>query len=88
MSWNVYDRLVTFANKPGEDGTATFDYFDIQPELAESYEVSEDKRSITSTSARTRRSTTARRSPPTTSNGLWTASSRARSGARSSAPAR
>lgn len=47
ISWNVYDRLVTFAYKPRGDGTSTFDYFDIQPELAESYQVAEDGKSIT-----------------------------------------
>ena len=46
ISWNVYDRLVTFAYKPREDGTPYFDYFDIKGELAESYEVAEDKKSI------------------------------------------
>lgn len=47
ITWNVYDRLVKFAYKDQGDGTAYYDYFDIQPELAESYEVSEDRKSIT-----------------------------------------
>ncbi len=47
ISWNLYDRLVKFAYKPREDGTGYYDYFDIQPELAESYEISEDKKSLT-----------------------------------------
>ncbi|AMY70334.1 ABC transporter substrate-binding protein [Frigidibacter mobilis] len=47
ISWNIYDRLVKFAYKAREDGTAYYDYFDIQPELAERYEVSDDKTSIT-----------------------------------------
>src|SRR5688572_5237633 len=47
ISWNIYDRLVKFAYKPREDGTLYYDYFDIQPELAESYEVSDDRKSIT-----------------------------------------
>lgn len=47
ISWNVYDRLVKFAYKEREDGTAYYDYFDIQGELAESYEISDDKKSIT-----------------------------------------
>ncbi|WP_274627530.1 ABC transporter substrate-binding protein [Arvimicrobium flavum] len=47
VSWNVYDRLVTFAYKPREDGTPYYDYFDIQGQLAESYEVADDKKSIT-----------------------------------------
>lgn len=47
ITWNIYDRLVTFAYKPRGDGSASFDYFDIQPELAESYEVAPDGKSIT-----------------------------------------
>src|SRR5690606_22625207 len=47
ITWNVYDRLVTFAYKPREDGTPYYDYFDIRGELAESYEYAEDKKSIT-----------------------------------------
>lgn len=47
ITWNIYDRLVKFAYKPRGDGTASYDYFDIQPELAESYELSEDKTAIT-----------------------------------------
>jgi len=47
ISWNVYDRLVTFAYKPREDGTPYYDYFDIKGELAESYEVAPDGKSIT-----------------------------------------
>lgn len=47
LTWNVYDRLVKFAYKPRSDGTLYYDYFDIQPELAESYEVAPDRKSIT-----------------------------------------
>lgn len=47
ISWNIYDRLVKFAYKPRGDGTFFYDYFDIQPELAERYEISEDRKSIT-----------------------------------------
>lgn len=46
VTWNIYDRLVKFAYKDQGDGTAYYDYFDIQPELAESYEVSDDQKSI------------------------------------------
>ena len=46
VSWNVYDRLVSFGSKLREDGTQYYDYFDIQPELAERYEIAPDKRSI------------------------------------------
>lgn len=47
INWNVYDRLVTFAYKARPDGTFYYDYFDIKGELAESYKVSDDKKSIT-----------------------------------------
>src|SRR5690606_16814246 len=47
ISWNVYDRLVTFPYKPREDGTFYYDYYDIQPELAKSFTYSADKKSIT-----------------------------------------
>ena len=47
ITWNVYDRLVRFAYKDRGDGTAIYDYFDIQPELAESYEISGDGTAIT-----------------------------------------
>lgn len=47
ITWNVYDRLVTFGSKKGDDGLYYYDYFDIQPELAESYQLSDDKKSIT-----------------------------------------
>ncbi|WP_173934753.1 ABC transporter substrate-binding protein [Chelativorans sp. Marseille-P2723] len=47
ITWNVYDRLVRFAYKDRGDGTAYYDYFDIEPELAESYEFSDDRKSLT-----------------------------------------
>lgn len=47
ITWNVYDRLVKFAYRDRGDGTAQYDYFDIRPELAEAYEFSPDRRSIT-----------------------------------------
>lgn len=47
VSWNVYDRLVSFAYKDMGDGVGYYDYFDIVPQLAESYEVSDDKTAIT-----------------------------------------
>lgn len=47
ITWNVYDRLVKFGYKMRDDGIGYYDYFDIQPELAERYEISEDKKSIT-----------------------------------------
>ncbi len=47
ITWNVYDRLVRFAYRDRGDGTATYDYFDIEPELAESWEISDEGRAIT-----------------------------------------
>lgn len=47
ITWNVYDRLVRFAYRDRGDGTAGFDYFDIEGELAESFETSEDGRALT-----------------------------------------
>ncbi|MGD1867438.1 MAG: ABC transporter substrate-binding protein, partial [Phormidesmis sp.] len=48
-SWAIYDRLVTFGTKTLEDGSLSYDYTDVQPELAESWEVAEDGLSITFT---------------------------------------
>jgi peptide/nickel transport system substrate-binding protein len=39
---NLYDRLVTFGSKTLDDGSVMYDYEDIQPELAESWEISDD----------------------------------------------
>lgn len=47
LTWNIYDRLVTFAYRDRGDGTAYYDYFDIRPELAESFDISSDGRAIT-----------------------------------------
>lgn len=47
VTWNIYDRLVAFGYKDYGDGIQYYDYFDIQPQLAESYSVSDDKTSIT-----------------------------------------
>lgn len=46
---NVYDRLVSFAVRELEDGSLTFDYAQVVPELAESWETAEDEMSITFT---------------------------------------
>lgn len=47
ISWNVYDRLLRFGWKDRGDGTATFDYYALEGELAESWTVSDDGRAIT-----------------------------------------
>ncbi len=47
VTWNVYDRLVRFGTKVEPDGTLYYDYFKIEPELAERYEVASDGKTIT-----------------------------------------
>lgn len=47
FSWNVYDRLVRYGRFEVEDGLYHYDYHNLEGELAESWEVSEDGRSIT-----------------------------------------
>lgn len=44
---NCYDRLVTFGTKPAPGGGLSYDYSKIEPELAESWTVSEDGKTIT-----------------------------------------
>ena len=45
--WNIYDRLVRFGSRKEPDGTLYYDYYAIEGELAERFEVSADKRTIT-----------------------------------------
>lgn len=45
-SWAIYDRLVTFGSKTLEDGSLSYDYTDVQPELAESWTVADDGLSV------------------------------------------
>ena len=51
ITWNVYDRLVTFGQKPltgsGQEGAFIFDYSKIMPQAAKSFEISNDGKSIT-----------------------------------------
>jgi peptide/nickel transport system substrate-binding protein len=47
LSWNVYDRLLTHGKKTLPDGTVTYDYSVLQPELAESWQVAPDGMSVT-----------------------------------------
>jgi len=47
VSWNVYDRLITHARVPVGDGSFRYDYKTFEPELAESWEVAPDNRSVT-----------------------------------------
>lgn len=47
VNWNVYDRLVTFGTKRLGDGSLSYDYYAIKPELAESFTTSADDKSMT-----------------------------------------
>ncbi len=47
LHWNVYDRLIAFGAKTRDDGTLYYDYFAIEPSLAERYEASGDGRTLT-----------------------------------------
>jgi len=44
---NIYDRLVTFGTKTLADGTIAYDSTKIEPQIAKSWEFSEDRKSIT-----------------------------------------
>lgn len=44
---NVYDRLVTFGSKTMPDGSLSYDYSKLVPELAESWELAPDGMSVT-----------------------------------------
>lgn len=46
-SWNTYDRLITFGKQTLPNGTETYDYNKLEPELAESFSESADGKSIT-----------------------------------------
>jgi peptide/nickel transport system substrate-binding protein len=47
VHWNTYDRLVRFGTTRRPDGTLYFDYYEIEGELAESWEVTEGGKVIT-----------------------------------------
>ncbi len=47
LSWNLYDRLVTFGKKTLPDGSLSYDYTVVEPELAEDYTVAGDEMSVT-----------------------------------------
>lgn len=42
VSWNVYDRLLTFGSKKAANGDDSYDYESLKPELAESWTVAAD----------------------------------------------
>src|SRR3954463_16572450 len=47
LSWNCYDRLLSYASKTLPDGTLSYDREKLAPELAESFEVAADGMSCT-----------------------------------------
>jgi peptide/nickel transport system substrate-binding protein len=47
LSWNCYDRLLTYASKTLPDGTLSYDREKLAPELAESWDVAADGMSCT-----------------------------------------
>ncbi|NEQ31583.1 MAG: ABC transporter substrate-binding protein [Leptolyngbya sp. SIO4C5] len=49
VSWAMYDRLMTFGKKELPDGSVSYDYTVLEPELAESWELAEDGLSVTFT---------------------------------------
>ncbi|MBF0393104.1 MAG: ABC transporter substrate-binding protein [Alphaproteobacteria bacterium] len=42
VTWNTYDRLLTYGTKTLPDGTLSYDYNNIKPELAESWKFTAD----------------------------------------------
>src|SRR5712691_4251603 len=47
VSWNCYDRLLTYGSKMLPNGTPSYDYAKLEPELAESWELAKDGMSAT-----------------------------------------
>ncbi len=47
VHWNTYDRLVRFGTTTRPDGTLYYDYYKVEGELAERYEISDGGRTIT-----------------------------------------
>lgn len=47
VAWVVYDRLMTYGKKKLADGSMSYDYTKLEPELAESWEVAKDGMSVT-----------------------------------------
>jgi peptide/nickel transport system substrate-binding protein len=42
VAWNIYDRLLTYGTKTLPDGSLSYDYSSLKPELAESWKVTAD----------------------------------------------
>ncbi|MGE3536900.1 MAG: ABC transporter substrate-binding protein [Candidatus Tectimicrobiota bacterium] len=49
LSWNVYDRLLTYGSKTLPNGIVTYDYSALAPELATAWQVAPDGKSVTFT---------------------------------------
>ena len=47
LSWNVYDHLMTYGKKTFPDGTVMYDYSTLAPELATSWQLAPDGKSVT-----------------------------------------
>lgn len=47
LSWNVYDHLMTYGKKTLADGTVMYDYSTLAPELATSWQLAPDGKSVT-----------------------------------------
>jgi peptide/nickel transport system substrate-binding protein len=47
LHWNAYDRLLRFGTIARPDGTLSYDYFTLEGELAEHWDVSDEGRAIT-----------------------------------------
>ena len=47
VAWNVYDRLLTYGTKTLPDGSLSYDKEKLEPQLAESWTVAPDSRSVT-----------------------------------------
>ena len=47
VAWVAYDRLMTYGRKKLADGTPSYDYSKLEPELAERWEMAKDGNSVT-----------------------------------------
>jgi peptide/nickel transport system substrate-binding protein len=47
LVWMTYDRLITFGTKMLPNGVSSYDYFKLEPQLAESWEFAPDNSSVT-----------------------------------------
>ncbi len=47
VAWLAYDRLMTYGKKKLPNGTVSYDYSKLEPELAESWQVAKDGMSVT-----------------------------------------